>query len=250
MSLTIAGTSTTTTTPGPSVTADERILLIEDDSDISELVQYNLEREGYKITVAADGEVGLNQALQVKPDLIVLDLMLPTMDGLSVCKKLRSMPETLGIPIVMLTAKGEESDIVIGLEMGADDYISKPFSPKELIARIRAVLRRPRAVGVHGLGEDGRRTVGPVTIDAERHEAYLNGRQLALTLAEYRLLSTLISRPGRVFTREQLLEKITGGEVYVIDRNVDVHIRAIRKKLADEAEFIITVRGVGYKCRE
>ncbi len=229
-------------------TPDDNILLIEDDSDISELVQYNLEREGYKVTAAADGELGWAQAVQMKPDLIVLDLMLPTMDGLSVCKKLRSSPETMGIPIVMLTAKGEESDIVIGLEMGADDYISKPFSPKELIARIRAVLRRPRAAAT--AMDEGRRTVGPITIDVERHEAYLNAKPLALTLAEYRLLSTLISRPGRVFTREQLLEKITGGEVYVIDRNVDVHIRAIRKKLGDEAEFIITVRGVGYKCRE
>lgn len=227
---------------------DDTILLIEDDSDISELVQYNLEREGYKVTAAADGELGWSQAVQHKPDLIVLDLMLPSMDGLTVCKKLRSSPETMGIPIVMLTAKGEESDIVIGLEMGADDYISKPFSPKELIARIRAVLRRPRAAAT--ATDISRRTVGPITIDSERHEAYLNGKPLALTLAEYRLLSTLISRPGRVFTREQLLEKITGGEVYVIDRNVDVHIRAIRKKLAEEAEFIVTVRGVGYKCRE
>jgi DNA-binding response OmpR family regulator len=234
---------------GMSTTAPEdNILLIEDDSDISELVQYNLEREGYKVTAAADGELGWSQAVQTKPDLIVLDLMLPTMDGLSVCKRLRSSPETSGIPIVMLTAKGEESDIVVGLEMGADDYIAKPFSPKELVARIRAVLRRPRAAAT--ASDEGRRTVGPVTIDIERHEAYFNGKPLALTLAEYRLLSTLISRPGRVFTREQLLEKITGGEVYVIDRNVDVHIRAIRKKLGDEAEFIITVRGVGYKCRE
>ncbi len=233
-------------------TSDERILLIEDDSDISELVQYNLEREGYKVVAAADGELGLNQAMQTKPDLILLDLMLPGLDGLSVCKKLRAMPETAGIPIVMLTAKGEESDIVVGLEMGADDYVTKPFSPKELLARIRAVLRRPRAstAGGGGESEEGRKTVGPVAIDLERHEAWVRGEPLALTLAEYRLLSTLISRPGRVFTREQLLEKITGGEVYVIDRNVDVHIRAIRKKLGAEAEFIITVRGVGYKCRE
>ena len=236
---------------GPGQAAAEgRILLIEDDSDISELVQYNLEREGYKVTAAADGEVGLNLALQQKPDLIILDLMLPGLDGLSVCKKLRAAAETAEIPIVMLTAKGEESDIVIGLEMGADDYIAKPFSPKELTARIRAVLRRPRAAAPKEGEPTQRLEVGPVAIDLERHEAYLKGKPLQLTLAEYRLLSTLISRPGRVFTREQLLEKITGGEVYVIDRNVDVHVRAIRKKLESEAEFIVTVRGVGYKCRE
>lgn len=236
---------------GPATSgAEGRLLFIEDDSDISELVQYNLEREGYKVTIAADGEVGLNLALQQKPDLIILDLMLPGLDGLSVCKRLRAASETAEIPIVMLTAKGEESDIVIGLEMGADDYIAKPFSPKELTARIRAVLRRPRAATPKEGVDSTRIEVGPVAIDMDRHEAYLKGQSLQLTLAEYRLLSTLISRPGRVFTREQLLEKITGGEVYVIDRNVDVHIRAIRKKLGDEAEFIVTVRGVGYKCRE
>ena len=228
--------------------ADEKILLIEDDSDISELVQYNLEREGYRVYASGDGEIGLNQALQLKPNLIILDLMLPGLDGLSVCRKLRASQETQDIPIVMLTAKGEESDVVIGLEMGADDYVSKPFSPKELVARIRAVLRRPRAPGA--VAAEGRRTVGPVTIDPERHEVWLRDQPLSLTLAEYRLLSALTSRPGRVFTREQLLEKITGGEAYVIDRNVDVHVRAIRKKLGSEAEFIVTVRGVGYKCRD
>ncbi len=230
---------------------DEKILLIEDDSDISELVQYNLEREGYKVYVSTDGEIGLSQAVQLKPDLIVLDLMLPGLDGLSVCRKLRADAHLSGIPILMLTAKGEESDIVIGLEMGADDYVTKPFSPKELVARIRAVLRRPRAAQAQASAtHDGRRTVGPITLDPDRHEVFLNDEALALTLAEHRLLTALTSRPGRVFTREQLLEKITGGEAYVIDRNVDVHVRAIRKKLGDAADFIITVRGVGYKCRE
>lgn len=227
---------------------DEKILIIEDDSDISELVQYNLEREGYKVITASDGEVGYTKALQLKPTLIVLDLMLPGMDGLSVCRQLRAHPDTKFTPIVMLTAKNEESDVVVGLEMGADDYLSKPFSPKELLARIRAVLRRPLAQSPKN--ETSLLKVGPLVIDSERHEVTLKGEPLALTLAEYRLLTALISRPGRVFTREQLLEKITGGEVYVIDRNVDVHIRAIRKKLGDEADFILTVRGVGYKCRE
>lgn len=229
-------------------TVNDRILLIEDDSDISELVQYNLEREGFRVYASADGEIGLSQAVQLKPDLIILDLMLPGLDGLSVCRKLRANPLTAEVPIVMLTAKGEESDVVIGLEMGADDYVAKPFSPKELLARIRAVMRRPRLKG--GQADGSRRVVGPVTIDPERHEAFLRDQPLSLTLAEYRLLSGLTSRPGRVFTREQLLEKITGGETYVIDRNVDVHVRAIRKKLGDDADFIVTVRGVGYKCRE
>jgi two-component system phosphate regulon response regulator PhoB len=231
-------------------TTNEKILLIEDDPDISELVQYNLEREGFKVVAAADGDRGLSQALQLGPDLIVLDLMLPGQDGLSICRKLRAAPETQDIPIIMLTAKSEESDVVIGLEMGADDYVTKPFSPKELLARVRAVLRRPRNTPAEADQEGTRCTVGPVTIVADRHEVFLRDAPLQLTLAEYRLLSTLTSRPGRVFTREQLLEKITGGETYVIDRNVDVHVRAVRKKLGDDAEFIQTVRGVGYKCRD
>lgn len=236
------------TEPSPNMSVtEEKILLIEDDPDISELVQYNLEREGFKVYASGNGESGLSQAIKLKPDLIVLDLMLPGLDGLSVCRKLRANPATAEVPIVMLTAKGEESDVVIGLEMGADDYVSKPFSPKELLARIRAVLRRQRAGG--GPAE-GRRIAGPVTLDPDRHEAFLRDQPLILTLAEYKLLSALTSRPGRVFTREQLLEKITGGETYVIDRNVDVHIRAIRKKLGADADFIQTVRGVGYKCRE
>lgn len=232
---------------------DEKILIIEDDSDISELVQYNLMKEGYFVQVASDGELGLSQAVEQKPNLIILDLMLPGLDGLSVCRKLKAHQATMDTPIVMLTAKGEESDIVVGLEMGADDYISKPFSPKELVARVRAVLRRPRGDAPPKMPLSSGQNIlsnGPISIDHERHEVWLNGESLVLTLAEYRLLATLLSRPGRVFTREQLLEKITGGEVYVIDRNVDVHIRSIRKKLGHEADMILTVRGVGYKCRE
>jgi DNA-binding response OmpR family regulator len=228
----------------------ERILLIEDDADISELVQYNLEREGFKVYASADGEAGLNLALQVRPDLIILDLMLPSLDGLSVCRRLRTENATKDTRIVMLTAKGEESDVVVGLEMGADDYVTKPFSPRELVARIRAVLRRPLPESRGETKREDRLSAGPIMIDAARHEAFCHGKSLALTLAEYRLLATLMSRPGIVFTREQLIEKITGGEAYVIDRNVDVHVRAVRKKLGDDADFIMTVRGVGYKCRD
>ena len=228
--------------------AKESVLIIEDDPDISELLQYNLEREGYKVHCCADGEIGLQQALKIKPQFILLDLMLPGMDGLKICQALRAAEETVDTPIVMITAKGEESDVIVGLEIGADDYVTKPFSPRELIARMRAVLRRNRGATV--VGNDVTWTVGPLKIDSERHEVYLHDQPLALTLAEHKLLATLASRPGRVFTREQLLEKITGGDTYVIDRNVDVHVRAIRKKLGDDANFIVTVRGVGYKCLE
>lgn len=228
--------------------AKESVLVIEDDPDILDLVQYNLEREGYKVHTCSDGELGLQQALLLKPQLILLDLMLPGLDGLSVCKKLRAAPDLENTPIVMLTARGEESDIIVGLEMGADDYVIKPFSPKELVARMRAVLRR---AGRHSTAEQlPRLEVGPLALDMERHEAYLDGEPLTLTLAEYKLVQTLMSKPGRVFTREQLLEKITGSETYVIDRNVDVHVRAVRKKLGEHVDFIVTVRGVGYKCQE
>ena len=229
--------------------AIETILIIEDDGDIQELVQYNLERQGYKVIAAADGETGFKLALQSAPDLVLLDIMLPGIDGLSVCRRLRENNDTRHLPIIMITARGEESDIVVGLELGADDYVTKPFSPKELVARVRAVLRRAQDE-VKDPAKTNRIVAGPVEIDDERHEAYYKGSPLKLTLAEFRLLQTLASRPGRVFTRDQLLERITGGDVYVIDRNVDVHIRAIRKKLDTDSEFIVTVRGVGYKCQE
>lgn len=226
----------------------ETILIIEDDSDILELVQYNLKREGYKVVTAAQGDQGLALAQKLNPTLLVLDLMLPGIDGLTILRRLRADPQTADIPIVMLSAKGEESDIIVGLELGADDYVAKPFSPGELLARVRAVLRRQR--GPVSTEPGLRRQVGPITLDTDRHEAWHHGAALTLTLAEFRLLEVLTSKPGRVFTREQLLSRISGGDVHVIDRNVDVHVRAIRKKLGDDAEFIMTVRGVGYKCRE
>lgn len=226
------------------------ILLVEDEADISELIQFNLERHGFKVRAAANGEDGLKMAAAQTPQLMLLDIMMPGCDGLTVLRRLRESAATKHVPVIMLTAKGEESDIVVGLELGADDYMTKPFSPRELVARVKAMLRRledsekPAAVAGEKLA------VGPVAIDGDRHEAWIHGKPVAFTLAEFNLLKTLISRPGRVFTRDQLLEKITGGETYVIDRNVDVHVRAIRKKLDVESEFIQTVRGVGYKCRE
>lgn len=224
-----------------------QVLVIEDDADISELVQYNLERQGYKVHVSGDGEHGLATALQLQPTMIVLDIMLPGISGLKVCQQLKENPKTVDIPIVMLSAKGEESDIVTGLELGADDYITKPFSPNELIARIKSVLRRSQRTAPVSTDVI---EAGPVRIDSARHEVSINGAPMTFTLAEFNVLKTLVSKPGRVFTRDQLLEKISGGDTYLIDRNVDVHVRAIRKKLGDMADLILTIRGVGYKCKE
>lgn len=240
----------------------QHILIVEDEADICELLQYVLEREGFQVTCVGNGAKALEIARSMNFTLAVLDIMLPGLDGLTLCRRLREDPETRALPIVMLTARSEESDVVVGLEVGADDYLSKPFSPKELVARIRAVLRRSpvnTAVTEEGARagaksprapEDGVVTLGPVSIDIARHTVKLRKSAVQLTLAEFKLLSLLMSRPGRVFSRDQILEQISGSDVYVIDRNVDVHVRAIRKKFGNDADFIETVRGVGYKCKE
>lgn len=225
----------------------ENLLIIEDDPDIVELMQYNLEREGYRVMSAEDGEVGLREAAQRKPDLVLLDLMLPGIDGLSVCRELKQSESTRGIPVIMVTAKGEESDVVSGLELGADDYVVKPFSPRELVARVRAVLRR--GASQEGPGKS-RIDLGNVVLDAERYEVRVHGEVVPFTRSEFRLLAALAASPGRVFTRDQLVDQLTDGQAIIIDRNVDVHISAIRKKLGSEADLIVTVRGVGYKCRD
>ena len=225
----------------------ESLLIIEDDPDIVELVQYNLEREGFRVQSARDGERGLQEASATHPSLILLDLMLPGMEGLEVCRTLRQNRNTRRIPVVMLTAKGEETDVVLGLEMGADDYVTKPFSPRELAARVRAVLRRAEAAAD---GESTRLQLGPLLIDSERYQAWLHGKLLNLTLSEFRLLHALATSPGRVFTRDQLVDRITAGECIVTDRNVDVHVSSLRKKFGDDGDLIVTVRGVGYKCKE
>lgn len=251
------------------MTGDQSILVVEDEADICEILQYALEREGFLVTCAGNGRDALELLHTRTFTLAVLDIMLPGMDGLSLCRKIREEAFDRAMPIVMLTARSEESDIVVGLEVGADDYLSKPFSPKELVARIRAVLRRVPGrfrdeVAASGPAEGGRPSLsvasispaggriclGPVVLDAERHEVTVQRSAVQLTLAEFKLLALLMSRPGRVFTRDQILEQISGADVYVIDRNVDVHIRAIRKKFGEVADFIQTVRGVGYKCRE
>jgi two-component system phosphate regulon response regulator PhoB len=223
------------------------ILIIEDDPDIVELLQYNLEKEGYPVRTAKDGESGLHAARRYKPGLILLDLMMPGMDGLEVCRHLKRDPGTSGIPLMMITAKGEESDVVAGLELGADDYISKPFSPREVLARIRAVQRRG---GARVTQSKTRIELGPVVLDRERHELHVDGQEVELTRAEFRMLWAMAVTPGRVFTRDELVEHITAGETFISDRNVDVHVSAVRKKLGASTDLIQTVRGVGYKCRD
>ena len=225
----------------------ETILVVEDDPDIVDLVRYNLEREGYRTLVARDGEKGVQEALRSKPDLVVLDLMLPGIDGLEVLGRIRAREEVQSIPVLVLTAKGEEADVVVGLEIGADDYLTKPFSPRELVARIRAVLRRARRT----VGDTARSRVeiDGLILDATRHEATFEDELVPLTRAEFRLLWALAQRPGRVYSRSELVDRITAGESLIIDRNVDVHISAIRKKLGEASDVIQTVRGVGYRCK-
>jgi two-component system phosphate regulon response regulator PhoB len=225
----------------------KKVLVIEDEADILEVIEYNLKREGYKVTCASDGEDGFKLARDIAPDLILLDLMLPGLDGIEVCRRLKGDSVTDNVPIIMVTAKGEESDIVLGLGVGADDYVTKPFSPRELVARVRAVLRRGPLKGVLD-GEDRIVRKGLV-IDTGRHEVLVDGASVDLTPSELRLLHLLASHPGRVFTRDQLLSRVIGGGAYVIDRNIDVHVRGVRKKLGDHRNLIETVRGVGYRFR-
>jgi DNA-binding response OmpR family regulator len=225
----------------------ETILVIEDDSDIVEIIQYNFEREGHRVLTASNGEKGIEEARARRPALIILDLMLPGLDGIEVCKQLRADRETKNIPIVMLTAKSEESDIVLGLGVGADDYVTKPFSTKELLARITTVLRRGDIKGEHPVTTRIERE--DIVIDPDRFEVTVRGKQTNLTLTEFKILAVLASNPGRVFTRQIILDKIQGGDAWVDDRNVDVHIRSIRRKLGDLADAVLTVRGVGYKFR-
>ncbi len=221
------------------------ILLIEDEPDITELIRFNLENERFQVVSSETGEQGCRLAGELHPDLIILDLMLPDMSGIEVCKLLRRQEGLRQIPIIMATARDSEADVVLGLELGADDYITKPFSVRELSARVRAVLRRSQPPAPEA--EDSVIQAGPVELTRSRHEARVDGQLLELTLAEFRLLSALVGSPGKVFTRNQLLDRITDGQATIIDRNVDVHVRALRRKLGDASDLIVTVRGVGYK---
>ena len=227
--------------------AKETILVVDDEEDILELVRYNLGKEGYKVICASSGEETLKKALSETIDLVVLDLMLPGIDGLDVTRKLKDGSKTRNIPIVMLTAKGEESDIVTGLELGADDYVTKPFSPRVLIARVRAVIRRRSDEPVD---ETSIIHVYELEIHPGRRSVRAAGQSIDLTFTEFQVLYILARRPGWVFTRAQIVDAVRGEDYPVTDRSVDVQIVGLRKKLGDYGKYIETVRGVGYRFRE
>jgi two-component system phosphate regulon response regulator PhoB len=219
------------------------ILIIEDESDVADLLEMGLRKAGFKTTAAADGAVGLQKARDNRPDFIILDLMLPKMSGLEVCRILKGDAATAHIPILMLTAKAEEIDRIVGLEFGADDYVTKPFSPREVTLRIRAILRR---------GEKPEETLqsGPISIDAARHHVRVNGKRVHLTSLEFKLLRTLMQRRGRVQERDKLLNDVWGYESVIDTRTVDTHVRRLREKLGKAGAAIETVRGFGYRLRE
>lgn len=227
------------------VMAKEQILIVDDEADIRELIAYNLQKEGYRISTASSGEEAVDSALKLKPDLIVLDLMLPGIDGLEVCRALSGRD----IPILMVTAKNDDSDIIIGLEMGADDYITKPFSPKVLIARIRTVLRRKRKLKLQD-EQDLQLNLHGIMIDTKRHTVSADGELLELSATEFAILAFLISNPGWVFSRGQIIEAVKGSDYPVTERSVDVQILALRRKLKDKGSCIETVRGIGYRMLE
>lgn len=227
--------------------AGEKVLVVEDEEDIQELIRYNLAREAYQVTCVTRGEEALPKALSISPDLMVLDLMLPGVDGLEVCRSLKKNPETSAIPVVMVTAKGEERDVVTGLELGADDYVTKPFSPKILLSRIKAVLRRRGEVP---RSEQDVIEFKDLTIHPGRHEVQVKNKAVELTFTEFRILQTLAARPGWVFTRSQIVDAVRGENYAVTDRSVDFQIVGLRKKLGPVATYVQTVRGVGYRFQE
>ena len=228
---------------------NELVLVIEDEDDIRELVCYNLSKEGYRVVAVSTGEEGIAVAEARRPHAVLLDLMLPGVDGLTVCRRIRSSPRTEQIPIIILTAKGEEADIVSGLNLGADDYITKPFSPRVLVARLRAVLRRRLA---DAEPEDGDSPLErhSLTIHPGRHEVSVDGQPIELTSTEFRVLYFLARRPGWVFTRQQILDAVHGDKYAITERAVDVQVVGLRKKLGSAGEYIETVRGVGYRFKE
>lgn len=226
------------------------ILIVEDEADIADLVKYHLEREGLRARTVPDGKHALELIVRDHPELIILDLMLPGMDGLELCRRLRAQAATQGIPIIMLTARAEEVDRIVGLELGADDYVPKPFSPRELVARVKAVLRRSASpVGP----SEAPVSVGNLRLDPGRHEVTKGDRLLELSAMEFRLLEFFLRHRGRVFTRTQLLDQVWGHDRFVEPRTVDVHIRRLREKVEEDPRdptLILTVRGTGYKCQD
>ena len=236
----------------------QTILVVDDEADLVELIGMNLERNGYDVVVARDGPGALDRARKHRPDLIVLDLMLPGLDGTEVARRLKADAATQHVPIIMLTAKAEETDEVVGLAVGADDYMTKPFSMKVLAARVKAVLRRGSGGGEKSAvaattGDDddaGILRAGPMVMDTQKHDTSIDGRSLKLTLTEFKLLRALVEARGRVLSRDRLMDKAMGADVFVTDRAIDVHVTAIRKKLGDAAWLVHTVRGVGYRLQE
>jgi two-component system, OmpR family, alkaline phosphatase synthesis response regulator PhoP len=235
----------------PRLTGENRmakgtILVIDDEKDLIELVSYNLQKEGFVVKCARDGESGLAAAAADTPDLVIVDLMMPGIDGLEVCRRLRTDSRTAAVPIIMLTAKSAESDRVVGLELGADDYITKPFSPRELAARIKAVLRRssPQAAPATVIRR------GDLTIDMTRREVSCGSKGLLLTASEFRLLHFMAVHPGQVFSRSELIDGALGRNISVVDRTIDVHITGLRRKLGRCGEQIETIRGFGYRFKE
>ena len=229
----------------------QKILVVEDEPDIRKLVNYNLAQERFKVLEAEDGEQGLQIVQRDKPDLVILDLMLPGLSGMELCKILRERSETERLPVLMLTAKAGEADRVVGLEMGADDYLTKPFSPRELVARVRAILRRMENLKpAEPLPAYDK---GSLKIDFSTYEVFARGKNIRLTLKEFELLRFLVQNPNRVLSRDQLLDRVWGGETYVTPRTVDVHIRRLRKAIEKDdskPRWILTLRGVGYKFDE
>lgn len=225
---------------------NKTVAIVEDEADIVELLSIHLSKAGYAVRAFPDGKTFFDYLHKKTPDLIILDLMLPDIDGLDICKRLRKSNEYASMPIIMLTARGEEMDRILGLELGADDYVTKPFSPKELVSRVKAVLRRNTAASESRKIEIAKGLV----MDLQRHEVSVNGKKIDLTLTEFKILELLASKKGWVFTRDKILDFLWGDEKAVIDRTVDVHIRHLRGKLGDVSTIIKNVRGLGYKLEE
>lgn len=224
----------------------QKVLIIDDEPDVLDMLEMNLSSAGYKVVCAQDGEAGIRKAREEHPALIVLDLMLPRMSGLEVCKGLKKDAATMAIPVIMLTAKSDEVDRIVGLELGADDYVTKPFSPRELVLRIKSVLRRANSEDI----KQERMQLGELVLDMARHEVMVDGELINLTATEFRLLSVLMERRGRVQSRDRLLNDVWGYESVIDTRTVDTHVRRLREKLGDLAEYVETIRGVGYRMSE
>jgi len=220
-----------------------RILVVDDEPDLLELVRISLSQAGFEVDTAETGEEGLSRARRNRPDLVVLDVMLPDLPGTEVCRRMRADPELAGLPILMLTAKSEEVDRIVGFELGVDDYVTKPFSPRELTLRVQAILRRAHTEPL----EANVMRQGTIELDPERHRCKVEGTSVSLTAKEFQLLANLMARPGRVFSREQLLDRVWGSDITVTLRTIDTHMKRLREKLGAGAERIETVRGVGYR---